>query len=60
MIRFFYKTSGDTAPTGLDFFIREDGSVWRDNFRTCESQCSVVGFDDFIMECPDIGWEVLK
>jgi hypothetical protein len=55
-VRFFYKSSGDDAPKGFDFFIREDGTVWRDNFQTYESQCAVIGFEDCIMPCPEIGW----
>lgn len=57
-LRFFWKSTGDDAPTGLDYFVRDDGTVWRDNYKTCESQCSVVGFDDFVMPCPDLDWEI--
>ena len=57
-IRFFDKASGQDAPD-LDFFVMRDGSVWQDNYETCESQSAVVGFDDFILSRPDIGWEVL-
>ena len=57
-IRFFVKATKDDAPRGYDYFIRDDGSVWRDNYRTCESQSAVVGFEDFVMPCPEIGWEV--
>lgn len=57
-IRFFYKSTGDDAPKDLDYFVRADGTVWRDNYETCESQCAVVGFDDFVMPCPDIDWEI--
>ncbi|RUR69033.1 hypothetical protein EJP67_18405 [Variovorax guangxiensis] len=57
-IEFFVKATGEAAPVDrFDYFIR-DGAVWRDNFRTCESQMAVVGFEDFIMECPEIGWRV--
>jgi hypothetical protein len=55
-VRFFYKSSGEDAPRGIDFFIRDDGTVWRDNYQSCESQAASVGFEDFIMPCPEIGW----
>ena len=57
-VRFFVKATKDDAPRGYDYFIRDDGSVWRDNYRTYESQCAVVGFENFIMPCPEIGWEI--
>lgn len=59
-LRFFWKSTGDDAPSGLEFFVLEDGSVWRDNYRTCESQSAVVGFDDFVMPCPEIDWEIVQ
>lgn len=59
IIRFFLLSTGETAPD-LDYFVRGDGSVWRDNYRTYESQCSVVGFDDFVMPCENVGWEVVE
>ena len=55
-VRFFYLSSGDDAPSGFDFFVRDDGTVWRDSFKTFESQSAVIGFDDCIMPCPEIGW----
>ena len=58
-LRFFFVDSGDQAPETLDYFVRQDGSVWRDNYQTCESQCAVVGFENFIMPCPDVRWEVV-
>jgi len=55
-IEFFYKLSGLTVdPEGFDYFVM-GGLVYRDNFRTCESQCAVVGFDDFIVEVPELSW----
>lgn len=59
-LRFFWKTSGDDAPAGFDCFVRDDCTVWRDNYRTCESQCAAVGFDDFAMPCPELDWEVIE
>ena len=58
MILFFYKDTGTEVPKELDCFVRADGTVWRDSFETCESQCSVVGFDDFIIPCENIGWKL--
>lgn len=55
-IEFFVKATGEAAPTH-DYFVMED-KVWRDSYETCESQSAVVGFYDFIVECPEIGWRV--
>lgn len=56
-LRFFVKQTKADAPRGFDYFIRDDGTVWRDNYKTYESQSSAVGFDNCIMPCPEIGWE---
>jgi hypothetical protein len=55
-IKFYNLKTLEPAPSQLDFFVREDGSVWRDNFQTFESQERTIGFEDCIVECPDIGW----
>ena len=59
-IRFFWKTSGITAASGIDYFIRSDGTVWQDNYESYESQCSSVSFDDFVMPCPELDWEFVS
>lgn len=57
MIEFFDKMTGLAVKNECDwYFIKGDGSVWSDNGKTCESQCAVVGFDDFTKPCPTIGW----
>lgn len=33
-----------------DWFVRFDGGVGRDNFKTYESQSSIVSFEDFVQE----------
>lgn len=57
-LRFFNKSDGSEAPSH-DYFVMKNGTVWRDNYRSCESQASVVSFDDFVVECPEVGWEVV-
>ena len=57
-LEFFNKETGQVLKNH-PYFVYEDGSVWRDNYQTCESQCAVVGFDDFKMECPDVDWRPL-
>lgn len=57
-IRFFMKDTGETAPANLEFFITADGSVLRNNELTFESQCSVIGLSDCIVNCPGVDWEV--
>ena len=59
-IRFFYKTSGDDAPAGFGYFIESDGTVWRDNEQSYESQCAVIGFEDCVMPCPELDWELVS
>jgi hypothetical protein len=59
-IVFFYKDTGAIAGRSpldsyLFLFVDENGTVWQDNNKTCESQSSCVSFDDFIEERPDIG-----
>ena len=58
-LRFFDRKTGNIMPPGEDYFVRSDNTVWRDNYRTFESQCSVVSFDDFVEECPGVGWELV-
>jgi hypothetical protein len=57
-IKFFIKETGEPANNDIDYFIREDGSVWRNNYRTVESSSYVVSFDDFIEECVDVDWKL--
>lgn len=58
-IEFFNKESGRVVENPyLNLFIFGDGSVWQDNLRTCESQDSVVGFDDFIEARPTLDWRI--
>jgi len=58
-LRFFDRKTGNIMPHGEDYFVRSDNTVWRDNYRTFESQCSVVSFEDFVVECPGVGWELV-
>ena len=58
LIQFFRKNDGAViAEPAIGYFVMED-KVWRDNFKTRESQGAVIGFDDCIVECPDIGWRL--
>jgi hypothetical protein len=34
--------------------------VYQNNFETCESQASVVGFEDFIRRRKDLDWRVVE
>lgn len=57
MIEFFDKETGAAADNHQDlYFVRGDGSVWRDNCNFYESQCAVIGFDDCCMPCPELTW----
>lgn len=60
MIEFYNKDTLEVADNSLDmYFVRGDGSVWRDNSETCESQAQAVGFEDFCEPCPHIGWRLV-
>lgn len=57
-IEFFFKETGDILIDTCVYFVMND-EVYADNGETYESQSSVVGFEDFISECPNIGWRVV-
>jgi hypothetical protein len=59
IIEFYEKESGEVVPTG-DYFILNGSEVWRDNYNSYESQSTTIGFDDCIIDCPSIGWRVVK
>ena len=56
-IEFFNRITGASIKPAGHFVM--DNVVWRDNFESYESQSAAVGFDDFVVECPDIGWRVV-
>jgi deoxyribodipyrimidine photolyase len=45
------------SATASDYFVM-GGLVYRDNYRSCESQCDTVDFYTFIQEFPNIGWRI--
>lgn len=61
-IRFFYIATGEDIPLlesyYMNLFVMADSKVYSDNNQTYESQCSVVGFEDCIMQRPTIGWRI--
>ena len=57
-IQFFDKQTGGTVLTG-DYFILNGDEVWCDNYESCESSFIAVGFEDFITQCPNIGWRIV-
>lgn len=59
MIEFYEKQTGTALPNEDDlYFIRGDGSVWRDNCESYESQSAVIGFENCVAPCPQIGWRL--
>ena len=56
-IVFFHKESGSVLQQTGNLFVM-DGIVYRHTYDTFESQCSVVSFDTFVEELPDIDWRV--
>jgi len=61
-IEFFYKKINVNIPKEKSdgwLFVSCD-KVYADNFRSCESQSSVVAFDDFCEERDDIDWVAIQ
>lgn len=60
MIEFYDKETGAVIDNTYDmYFVRGDGSVWRDNGESWESQCAVIGFEDCVAACPKLAWRVV-
>ena len=60
-IEFYFIETGKVLPRELtegNYFVMND-KVFRDNGRTDESQCAVVGFDDYIEKVPSVSWRVV-
>lgn len=55
----FYTIETGEATSVTNYFIMYD-RVWIDNECATESQCEMVEFEDFIKECPHIGWRVIS
>lgn len=53
-IRFFVSETGLYAPE-VDYYVTQDGKVWRDNYESYESHPGVI---PFLIPCPEIDWEV--
>jgi len=58
-IVFFYKENPNEIIDGTSggLFVMDD-EVYQDNYKTFESQSSVITFYDFITDRPDIGWRI--
>jgi len=57
-IEFYQKTTGNICKGTNDYLFVMNNKVYRDNMKTFESQCAVIGFDDCIEEFSHIGWRV--
>lgn len=55
-IEFFEKESGEVR-TNHEYFVL-NGEVWRDNYNSYESQPAVIGFENFVVRVPEIGWRI--
>lgn len=60
LIIFRDKASGNLIPNEDMYFIRADGSVWKDTGESCESQSACVSFETFVVECPDVEWGIVE
>lgn len=59
-IEYYNVNNSEVIEEPNDFFILNGSEVWSDNGKTFESQCSVIGFEDCIMECKNISWRIIK
>lgn len=61
-IEFYYLESGNVIKKqdSDDTLFVMNGKVFSDNFESCESQDATVQFEDFIKECNDLGWRVVR
>ena len=57
-IEFFDNKSGVIAEDPYLSLFVYGNSVYQRSWNTFESQCSVIGFDDFIEERLDLDWRV--
>ena len=59
-IEFYRKSTGEAMPKDYsdDWLFVMNDKVYTDNDASFESQQATVSFDDFIKECPDMGWRV--
>jgi hypothetical protein len=55
----FYDIKTGAITDKFEYFVLRNNEVWRDNFKTFESQCAVVEFEDFIIKCEGVGWRVI-
>lgn len=58
IVVFYDKSTGAPLSDTDDWYFVMNSNVYRNNGETRESQSAVVGFEDFTVECPDIGWRV--
>lgn len=59
-IEFFNKETGNICKFTDDCMFVMNNEVYKDTYETCESQEAMVGFEDFIEKCPDLGWRVVS
>lgn len=57
-IRFYHKDTGNLVShsDAKDFLFVMNNKVYADNCKSVESSSSVVNFEDFIEERPDLKW----
>lgn len=58
IIEFFKKDTGEVLKDTNDFYFVMNNVVYCDNGKSYESQCGTVSFDDFVVECPELGWRI--
>jgi hypothetical protein len=54
----FHLLSSGEEVFNEDFFVMQN-DVYCNNYETRESQSACVGFEDFIVKMPHIGWGVM-
>ena len=57
-IEFYIKETGEVLMGDTSYHFVMQDRVYCDNCYSAESQCNTVTFEDFIDECPQIGFRV--
>ena len=58
-IEFFKKDTGELIDGTDGVYFVMSNEVYKDNFETWESQQAVIGFDNCIERCKDVGWRLV-
>lgn len=58
VIEFYQKGTGKICKGTDDYLFVMNNKVYRDNMKTFESQCAVIGFEDCIVRMDHVDWRI--